>query len=248
MTIEAIPSAAGEEYAAESAGELVRLGAILVAQGFLDHRSLDRARRVSAETGGRLDRVLTQLGMVSERSLADALAQLVGAPVVHAGDYPEEPLYFDRLKPKFLRKAHALPIAENTEGVTVAMADPTLAFAEVVREYVRCWEERDLDGLLAMLRKDVVFTRVRTPLGRRYWFRTSGLCSLKALRRDSGPASLPEAHPPSSTFAHLLRCCRKLDSKALKSAVQRRVLQVRTEVFDGRRPRLPGLDYNDTEA
>jgi general secretion pathway protein E len=62
--------------------------------------------------------------MVSERSLADALAQLVGARVVRAGDYPEEPLYFDRLKPKFLRKAHALPIAESPEGVTVAMADP----------------------------------------------------------------------------------------------------------------------------
>jgi general secretion pathway protein E len=124
VAIEAIPSAAGEEYGAESAGELIRLGAILVAQGFLDHRSLDRARRVAAETGGRLDRVLTQLGMVSERSLADALAQLVGAPVVHAGDYPEEPLYFDRLKPKFLRKAHALPIAESAAGVTVAMADP----------------------------------------------------------------------------------------------------------------------------
>jgi general secretion pathway protein E len=124
VTIEAIPSAAGADYGAESTGELIRLGAILVAQGFLDHRSLDRARRVAAETGGRLDRVLTQLGMVSERSLADALAQLVGARVVRAGDYPEEPLYFDRLKPKFLRKAHALPIAESPEGVTVAMADP----------------------------------------------------------------------------------------------------------------------------
>ena len=47
MTIEAIPSAAGEDYGAESTGELIRLGAILVAQGFLDHRSLDRARRVA---------------------------------------------------------------------------------------------------------------------------------------------------------------------------------------------------------
>jgi general secretion pathway protein E len=125
MAVEAIPALAAETAAAaDIPDELVRLGAILVAQGFVDHRSLDRARRVAAETGGRLDRVLTQLGMVSERSLADALAQLVGAPVVGAGDYPEEPLYFDRLKPKFLRKAHALPIAANAEGVTVAMADP----------------------------------------------------------------------------------------------------------------------------
>src|SRR5712672_3542169 len=122
MTIEAIPSAAGEDYGAESNGELIRLGAILVAQGFLDNRSLDRARRVAAETGGRLDRVLTQLGIVSERSLAEALAQLVGAPVAPVADYPETPLYPDQLKPKFLRRVHAVPIAENADVVTVAMA------------------------------------------------------------------------------------------------------------------------------
>jgi RNA polymerase sigma-70 factor, ECF subfamily len=38
---------------------------------------------------------------------------------------------------------------------------------EVVREYVRCWETRDLNGLLALLRKDVVFTMPPWPV----WFR-----------------------------------------------------------------------------
>jgi len=109
-------------------GELDRLGAILVAQRLIDHRSLERARHVAAETGGRLDRVLTQLGMVSERSLAGALAQLVEAPVAAVEDYPEEPLYADRLKPKFLRKAHALPIAQDDDTVVVAMADPIDSF------------------------------------------------------------------------------------------------------------------------
>src|SRR5207248_2636569 len=39
-------------------------------------------------------------------------------------DYPEEPLFADRLKPKFLRKANALPIANTPAGVVLAMADP----------------------------------------------------------------------------------------------------------------------------
>ena len=56
---------------------LTRLGAALLKDGAIDQRSLDRARRVAGETGGRLDRVLTQLGLVSERGLAEALAQLV---------------------------------------------------------------------------------------------------------------------------------------------------------------------------
>ena len=128
MTVEAIPAIDGGPAPAEISDELVRLGAILVAQGFIDHRSLDRARHVAAETGNRLDRVLTQLGMVSERSLAEALARFVGAPVATLPDYPVEPLFVDRVKPKFLRKARALPIAENGEAVTIAMADPLDGF------------------------------------------------------------------------------------------------------------------------
>ena len=57
---------------------LIRLGGVLVDSGTIDRRTLDRARRVAAETGGRLDQVLTQLGLVSERGLAEALAQLLG--------------------------------------------------------------------------------------------------------------------------------------------------------------------------
>jgi len=128
MAVEAFPALAGQAPEGEVLGELDRLGAILVAQRLIDHRSLERARHVAAETGGRLDRVLTQLGMVSERSLAGALAQLVEAPVATVEDYPEEPLYADRLKPKFLRKAHALPIAQDDDTVVVAMADPIDSF------------------------------------------------------------------------------------------------------------------------
>ena len=110
MVIEAIPSP-GAEAVGQPADELSRLSDILLARGALDNRTLDRARRVAAETGGRLDQVLTQLGLVSERGLAEALAELVGSVLVGPADYPEAPLFQDRLKPKFLRRARALPIA-----------------------------------------------------------------------------------------------------------------------------------------
>ena len=138
MTIEAIdaPTAAAPSVAApiaaaptaeEAAEALARLGPALVESGAIDHRTLDRARRVGVETGGRLDRVLTQLGLISERGLAEALAQLVSAPLVTPADYPEEPLFVDRLRPKFLRKAHALPIVDGEE-VVLAMVDPLDVF------------------------------------------------------------------------------------------------------------------------
>src|SRR6516164_4896255 len=107
---------------------LGRLGVVLVEGGTIDRRTLDRAGRVAAETGGRLDHVLTQLGLVSERGLAEALAQLLGARLMEARDYPDAPLFLDRLKVKFLRKVRALPVAANNGRATLAMADPLDVF------------------------------------------------------------------------------------------------------------------------
>src|SRR5207248_3119002 len=127
MVIEAIPPVAAETERG-IADALLQLGEILIARGALDYRTLDRARRVTADTGGRLDRVLTQLGMVSERDLAEALAELVGSVLISPADYPEAPLFVDRLKPKFLHKARALPIADTPDNVILAMADPLDGF------------------------------------------------------------------------------------------------------------------------
>ena len=43
-------------------------------------------------------------------------------------DYPEEALFVDRLRPKFLRKAHTMPIAESGERAVLAMVDPLDVF------------------------------------------------------------------------------------------------------------------------
>ena len=104
------------------------LGASLIEGGVIDGRTLDRAQRVAAETGGRLDRILTQLGLVSERSLAEALAQLLAVPLVTVSDYPQTPLFSERLKSKYLRRARAMPIAVREDRVTLAMADPLDTF------------------------------------------------------------------------------------------------------------------------
>ena len=132
MTVEAVAPLAGFADAAddEPGDEFARLGQILTESGAIDSHTLDRARRVAAETGNRLDRVLTQLGMISERGLAEAMAQVVGAPIVGPADFPEEPLFLDRLKPKFLRKALALPIADGAGDVVLALAYPLDGFTQ----------------------------------------------------------------------------------------------------------------------
>src|SRR3984893_8174851 len=108
---------------------LARLGGSLVDSGAIDRRSLDRARRVATETAGRLDHWRPQLGLVSERGLAEALAQLIGAPLVGPADYPDAPLFLDRLKVKFLRRVRGMPIAGADDRAPLAMADPLDVFA-----------------------------------------------------------------------------------------------------------------------
>ncbi len=53
------------------------LATYLVERGQLDPASLERGRRTAAESGNRLDRVLTQLGLVSELALAEGLAAVM---------------------------------------------------------------------------------------------------------------------------------------------------------------------------
>jgi general secretion pathway protein E len=105
--------------------KLEDLAEILVRQGHCDLRTLDRARRVAADSDQRLDAVLIQLGLVSERGLAEAYAGLLSVPITSIDRYPMgEPVLPDRLRGAFLRHARAVPLAADDDTVTLASADP----------------------------------------------------------------------------------------------------------------------------
>jgi general secretion pathway protein E len=100
------------------------LGQLLIQQGQLDAVSLERGLRLANESGGRLDTVLAQLGLVSERALAEATAKLLGLQLAKPNDYPQAALLPDRLRLKFLRKSRAIPISLDEQAIVIAMADP----------------------------------------------------------------------------------------------------------------------------
>ena len=100
----------------------------LVAAGACDGFAIERARLIAAETGHSRAKSLVQLGLVSERALADAYAALLGLPVCASERYPAEPLLAERLRPRFLRSARAVPLAIETGQLVLAMADPLDAF------------------------------------------------------------------------------------------------------------------------
>src|SRR5256885_6400840 len=104
MVIEAIPSP-GVEAVGQPADELSRLSDILLARGALDNRTLDRARRVAADTGGRPPRLLTPPGPGSQRDLSAGLAGLVGSGLIKPPPYPEAPPFVGPAPPQNLHKA-----------------------------------------------------------------------------------------------------------------------------------------------
>ncbi|HUC16830.1 MAG TPA: GspE/PulE family protein [Acetobacteraceae bacterium] len=113
---------------ADRAEAIDALAALILARGLCDERAIERARRVAAETDGRLDLVLKQLGLVTERDLAAAYAALLDAPLAPGERYPADPLFPDRLEARFLRAARALPVALDGEALVLAMADPLDVF------------------------------------------------------------------------------------------------------------------------
>ena len=99
------------------------LASILLRQNQCDAQTIDRGRRVATESGQRLDLVLIQLGLVTERGLAEAYATLLGAPLAGPARFPEAALFPERLSPRFLRTARACPLAVEDNTLILGVAD-----------------------------------------------------------------------------------------------------------------------------
>ena len=85
-----------------------------------------RARPRAAGPRGQprpLHLLLPKLGLVSEREVAETLAQLLDLPLAGEADYPDLPPRRPDQR-QFLKEARILPLADTADGLTVAMADP----------------------------------------------------------------------------------------------------------------------------
>ena len=69
--------------------------------------------------------IITRLGMIDERDMAECLSAFLGIPLASPGDYPAAPCGPSGLTPDFIARAHALPLKETDDGLVLAMADPT---------------------------------------------------------------------------------------------------------------------------
>jgi general secretion pathway protein E len=102
---------------------------ILVERGRLKKADLRQAEAYREQHGGDLVTLLVRLGLVSEKDVAEADAELLKLPLVRTADLPDEVPHIEGLSVRFLKQNLILPIAENDDELTVVMANPTDEFA-----------------------------------------------------------------------------------------------------------------------
>jgi len=101
-----------------------RIAEQLQARGRLKEADLGRARRLLEESGGTLIALMTRIGLVSERDVAEASADVLGLPLLASRDFPEVPPPNVQLSLRFLKQMHVCPVAESETSVDLLVADP----------------------------------------------------------------------------------------------------------------------------
>ena len=97
----------------------------LMARGRLDAVHCDRVLALRRERGESESVIITRLGMIDERDMAECLAEFLAIPLAGPADYPARRCGPSSLTPEFIARAQALPLKETDDGLVLAMADPT---------------------------------------------------------------------------------------------------------------------------
>ena len=103
---------------------LGRLTGWLCDHGLLGQDQVARASAVASESGERIDRVLSRLGLARDQDLRDGFAAVLGLEPIEARAFPPEPPLIEALGLRFLTAACLLPNALHDGTLYIATADP----------------------------------------------------------------------------------------------------------------------------
>ncbi len=101
-----------------------RLLAALEARKLLDAVSAKRAKKASDQSGERIDRAITRLGLVSDADMTSVLADLLKLPLVTPEELSGGKAIDADLSIAFLRAAHLVPISDSADCIYAATSDP----------------------------------------------------------------------------------------------------------------------------
>ncbi len=103
---------------------MTRLEELLIGSGKVQAEDLRKIQRLQVERGEPLEKLLVELGFISEDDLLPILGQYYRVPLMGRRDFPPEPPELLGLTPVFLRQARSCPLRVEEGELVVAMADP----------------------------------------------------------------------------------------------------------------------------
>ena len=104
-----------------------RIGEILVKARVIDEMQLRSALAQHDQWGGRLTRIISDMGLASEDTLAQAISQGMGMQRVQLGNLTKDVGAMAKLDVAFAEQKGVFPVAlrDNGKTLVLAMADPT---------------------------------------------------------------------------------------------------------------------------
>lgn len=128
MAVAATPKPAGARAPA-GRPEKLRLGDVLVQQRLISLEQLQQTLELQQQTGKKVGRLLIESGVITEESLADALARQLRVPFINLKTYPFRSEVVKLLQESAARRFRALALEDKGDTLLVAMADPLDLFA-----------------------------------------------------------------------------------------------------------------------
>jgi general secretion pathway protein E len=123
-TVQRVPEVAGARPAERDGGAHGRFEKAVLATGKVSQDDLRKVRKFAVEKGERLDRMLVDLGFLSEDDLVPLLAKYFGVEVLPGEQIPDSPPAIDRLTVDYMRSVRILPVSVQDGTLVLAMADP----------------------------------------------------------------------------------------------------------------------------
>lgn len=117
----------------------VRLGDLLVDAGLITEGQLSLALKEQKQTGKKIGRVLVDMGLVPENKLLGTLSDHLQIPFIELRQFQLDNETLKRLDEAVARRYRCLLLADNQDGLLLAMADPLdlMAIDEVEKRLKR---------------------------------------------------------------------------------------------------------------
>jgi hypothetical protein len=101
------------------------LGSLLVLRGYIVADELDSILEYQAASGKRLGEIAVEMGLISDRILAELLAEQLRLPVVDLAKVKIDRAVACSIPYSEARQTHAIPTRRRGDCIEVAIADPT---------------------------------------------------------------------------------------------------------------------------